>query len=100
MERFLKRKAPSSSGDNEGGSFKGNATSKISQSRSGSTPINVTNMDDLPLDPVERPRILDYNVNQRDEIRRHYWLRGPCQPRGHDFPRTIIGNKPRRFISN
>ena len=36
------------------------------------TPINVLDLDDISSDPYERPRILSYNVNQRDEIRCHY----------------------------
>ena len=39
------------------------------------TPINVMDLDDLPSDPFERPRITCYNVNQRDEIRRRYWVK-------------------------
>ena len=52
----------------------------------------------LGIRSVDRPRISQYNVNQRDDIRRKYWNRGPCQPKGHDFKRTIIGNKSRRFV--
>ncbi|XP_071726736.1 uncharacterized protein [Rutidosis leptorrhynchoides] len=58
MENYYKRKEPSSS-----------------------TPINVVEMEDLPFDPFDIPRITQYNPNQRDEIRRQYWLRGPSQPR-------------------
>ena len=36
------------------------------------TRLNVIDLDDLPSDPSERQPILSYNVNQRDEIRRHY----------------------------
>ncbi|XP_071705043.1 uncharacterized protein [Rutidosis leptorrhynchoides] len=35
---------------------------------------------DLPWDPADRKPILDYNPNQREEIRRLYCQRGPCQP--------------------
>ncbi|XP_071739908.1 uncharacterized protein [Rutidosis leptorrhynchoides] len=55
---------------------------------SSSTPINVIEMDDLQWDPYDRPRILQYNPNQRDGVRRQYWIRRPCQPSGHDFPKT------------
>ncbi|XP_071699686.1 uncharacterized protein [Rutidosis leptorrhynchoides] len=55
---------------------------------SSPTPISVVEMDNLPWDPYDRPRILQYNPNQRDEIRRQYWIRGPSQPRGYDFPKT------------
>ncbi|XP_071712423.1 uncharacterized protein [Rutidosis leptorrhynchoides] len=71
MQNYFKRKEPSSS-----------------------TPINVVEIDDLPYDPYYRPRIFQYNPNQRDEIRRQYWIRGPSQPRGNDFPKT----NGRRFV--
>ena len=41
-----------------------------------------------------------YHPNQRDEIRHLYLLRGSCQPRGHEFPTTLIGDKLRHFIPN
>ncbi|KAL6582954.1 hypothetical protein OROMI_005032 [Orobanche minor] len=88
MERFLKRKIStpgSSSGDN------------ISQPSSTLLMPTVIDLDNLPWDPSERKRILEYHPNQRDEIRRKYLIKGPCQPRGHDFPRKMIGNKGRRF---
>ena len=62
------------------------------------TPLNVVDVDNLPSDPSERPRILSYNVNQRDKIRRHYWIKGPNQPRGHEFPQTKFGPNLRRFV--
>ncbi|KAJ9541079.1 hypothetical protein OSB04_027585 [Centaurea solstitialis] len=55
------------------------------------------NLADLPTDPGLRIRIWDYNPNIRDEVRRAYLLKGPCQPRKHEFPYTIFGSKPRRF---
>ncbi|GJX15273.1 zinc finger MYM-type protein 1-like protein [Tanacetum coccineum] len=58
-------------------------------------PIDVIDLNNLPWDPIDRLRILQYNVNQRDDIRRKDWNRGPCQPSGHDFKRTVIGNKTR-----
>ena len=78
MEKYLKRKAPSTS-------------------NASNNPININ---DLPSDPSERPKIITYNPNQRDEIRRTYLVRGPCQPRGHEFPTKLIGAKPRRFVAN
>ncbi|KAJ9539257.1 hypothetical protein OSB04_031990 [Centaurea solstitialis] len=59
---------------------------------------NTIDISDLPWDPSERPNIITYNPNQRDEIRRKYLVRGPCQPRGHKFPTKLIGAKPRRFV--
>ncbi|ESQ50414.1 hypothetical protein EUTSA_v10002288mg [Eutrema salsugineum] len=70
MDPFLKRKSPST---------------------------DETDMDDLPYDPGERKETLEYHPNQRDEVRRKYLTREPCQPRGHSFKQRIIGNTPRRF---
>ncbi|KAK1364980.1 hypothetical protein POM88_040541 [Heracleum sosnowskyi] len=68
MERFFKRKLPDTLNDT-----------------------------DLPWDPFDRKRIIEYHPDQRDEIRRAYLIRGPCQPLGQEFPKTKIGNKDRRF---
>ncbi|XP_023754831.2 uncharacterized protein LOC111903287 [Lactuca sativa] len=55
------------------------------------------NLPDLPSDPGMRTRILDYDPNVRDEVRRAYLLKGPCQPKSHEFPYTLFGKKARRF---
>ncbi|KAI3666832.1 hypothetical protein L6452_41870 [Arctium lappa] len=55
------------------------------------------NLSDLTTDPGLRIRILDYNPNIRDEVGRAYLLKGPCQPRSHDFPYTAFGKRSRRF---
>ncbi|KAF8114630.1 LOW QUALITY PROTEIN: hypothetical protein N665_0035s0009 [Sinapis alba] len=47
------------------------------------------NLEDLPSDPADRKRISEYQHNERDEVRRKYLTKGPCQPRGHDFPKTL-----------
>ncbi|BFG20826.1 hypothetical protein CerSpe_071000 [Prunus speciosa] len=54
-------------------------------------------MSDLHSDPGLRTRILDYNPNIRDEIRRAYLQKGPCQPQNHDFPQKKFGKESRRF---
>ncbi|KAI7728095.1 hypothetical protein M8C21_030644, partial [Ambrosia artemisiifolia] len=69
MERFLRRKS-------------GESSSK--------TPEFV-DLDTLPTDPADRKPISSYNVNQRDEIRRAYILRGPYQPEGIEFPQSKFG---------
>ncbi|XP_023641912.1 zinc finger MYM-type protein 1 [Capsella rubella] len=56
-----------------------------------------TNVDDLPWDPAKRKEIVSYHPNQRDEVRRKYLVRGPCQPSGHSFKRTKMSNATRRF---
>ncbi|XP_061999241.1 uncharacterized protein LOC133716559 [Rosa rugosa] len=55
-------------------------------------------LDNLPSDPARRKRILDYDPNIRDEVRRRYLLKGPCQPRNHGFPQTLISGTKRRFV--
>nr|VDD09417.1 unnamed protein product [Brassica oleracea] len=54
-------------------------------------------LENLPTDPGDRKRITEYPPNQRDEVRRKYLMRGPCQPRGHEFPKTLFQSKLRRF---
>lgn len=71
----------------------------ISQSSSMPSMPKLIELKELPLDPFDRKKILDYHSNQRDEIRRTYLIRGPCQPRDHDFIPTIMGGKPRRFTT-
>ncbi|XP_023740665.1 uncharacterized protein LOC111888789 [Lactuca sativa] len=55
-------------------------------------------LNDLPSDPGDRPKIISYNPNQRDEIRKAYLIKGSCQPKGHNFKYTLFSNKPRRFV--
>ena len=55
------------------------------------------NMSDLPTDPGLRTPISCYNPNDQDEIRRHYLLQGPCQPRLQKFPPTLYGKVKRQF---
>ena len=75
MEKYLKRKAPSTSNN-----------------------TNTIDINNLPSDPSDRPKMITYNPNQRDEIRRKYLVNGPCQPRSHEFPTKLIGGKARRFV--
>ncbi|XP_035840160.1 zinc finger MYM-type protein 1-like [Helianthus annuus] len=65
-------------------------------SSSSSTRMRI-DLEDLPWDPAERKPILSYDVNQRDEIRRAYLNKGPCQPQGHIFPKRDIGGRLRQF---
>ncbi|KAM5585528.1 zinc finger MYM-type protein 1-like [Rosa sericea] len=55
-------------------------------------------LDNLPSDPARRKRILDYDPNIRDQVRRRYLLKGPCQPRNHEFPQTLLSGTKRRFV--
>ena len=60
----------------------------------GSTKFILSN---LPSDPGKRIRILDYNPNIRDQVRRAYVLAGPQQPKTHNFPYKKYGDAQRRF---
>ncbi|GJZ26848.1 hypothetical protein Tco_0571101 [Tanacetum coccineum] len=53
-------------------------------------PIRI-DLDSLPWDPIDRPRIFNYYPNQREEIRLLYYDRGPCRPQGHVFPSRSMG---------
>ncbi|XP_009775300.1 uncharacterized protein LOC142161696 [Nicotiana tabacum] len=54
-------------------------------------------LDSLLTDPKERIPIRDYHPNERDEIKREYLRRGPCQPRHHKFPQRDFSGLKRRF---
>ncbi|GAV72462.1 LOW QUALITY PROTEIN: DUF4371 domain-containing protein, partial [Cephalotus follicularis] len=58
------------------------------------------NLEDIISDPGIRPKISHYDVNIRDQIRRTYWLKGPCQPRNHTFPFREFGKESRRFVES
>ncbi|XP_034204391.1 zinc finger MYM-type protein 1-like [Prunus dulcis] len=63
----------------------------------------VTELDEilanLPADPGLRPPMNYYNPNVREQIRRAYLQRGPCQPKSqNDMPQTLMGESNRRFL--
>ncbi|XP_021826322.1 zinc finger MYM-type protein 1-like [Prunus avium] len=90
MERFFKRKSSSVSSSNNVGTL--GSTSSSRQSELDGVLAN------LQADPGLRTRMIDYDSNIRDEIRRAYLQKGPCQPRGHNFPQSSISGINRRFI--
>jgi hypothetical protein len=57
------------------------------------------NLDELPYDPADRKRIIEYpGLKLQEEIRRRYLVRGPHRPQpGFGYPQTIIAHKPRWF---
>ncbi|KAL0556550.1 hypothetical protein IC582_005064 [Cucumis melo] len=59
--------------------------------------ITEVKLEDLPANLGLRIRILDYNCNIRDEVRRAYLQKGPCQPRNHTFPLKKFRSQSRRF---
>src|SRR5262249_45750549 len=86
MEKFLKRKSPPSHKEDD-------------NSSSSNQYLSIINLENLVADPGQRPRIMSYHPNDRDQIRTTYLLRGPCQPHGHDFPLSVFGNQKRQFNS-
>jgi hypothetical protein len=72
MEKFFKRKSTLESQQQLGPSFK-----KL---------FLDVDLENLPADPGERNQMLCYHPNDRDEIRRAYLQKGPCQPKEHNFP--------------
>uniref|UniRef100_A0A5B7BMF7 TTF-type domain-containing protein n=1 Tax=Davidia involucrata TaxID=16924 RepID=A0A5B7BMF7_DAVIN len=93
MDKFLKRKStleqpsPTQESDDRGDGM---------QHCSKQSRIEI-NLENLPADPGLRIKILNYHTNDRDEIRRAYFQKGPCQPREHNFPQRKFGKALRRF---
>ncbi|XP_057471022.1 uncharacterized protein LOC130759834 [Actinidia eriantha] len=87
MEKYFKRKSVVHMSH----TLEVDNTSPLKQSR-----VEI-NLADLTADPGLRTRIMDYNPNDRDQIRRAYLQRGPCQPHMKDFPQTSFGQSVRRF---
>ncbi|XP_009617034.1 uncharacterized protein [Nicotiana tomentosiformis] len=62
--------------------------------------IDELNLESLKDDPGERMPLVNYSPRIREEVRKHYIHKGPCQPSKHQFPKTKIGNKMRQFNSS
>ena len=100
MEKYFKKQCLSSSKVNSENLPSSSSLPKTNTENLASTPpmsSSKTNLENLPSDPAERKSIKEYHPNERDEVRRKYLTKGPCQPRGHDFPKTLKGHKLRRF---
>jgi hypothetical protein len=64
----------------------------------GSNDPNIAlNDDDIVADPGLRIAIENLHPNIRDAARRAYILKGPCQPKGHNYPRRMITDCNRSF---
>ena len=89
MDKFFKRKLP----------FDQSSSSQISNDDGKKQAHEFLEVDlkNLPADPGQRSKISAYHPNVRDEIRRAYLLKGPCQPREHKFPQTQFGKNFYRF---
>ncbi|KAJ9552120.1 LOW QUALITY PROTEIN: hypothetical protein OSB04_016165 [Centaurea solstitialis] len=96
--RFLKKNGESGSlGTNDSGTTKRVGKTIGEDNEKEQHKYTKVDLNSLPVDPVERPSIDFYHVNQRDEIRGAYLQKGPCQPQNHIFPQRDFGGKPRRF---
>ncbi|XP_057747944.1 uncharacterized protein LOC130967139 [Arachis stenosperma] len=84
MEKYFKRKLP----------LESEVTPLVSSNKKKFLEFNV---ESLVADPGQRPKISNYDPNVRDEVRRAYLQKGPCQPREHDFSQTYFGTSLRRF---
>lgn len=93
MERYFKRKSVS----NETPLVREANNDDIGMDYSKKNRVEF-NVDELQADPGIRKKISEYHPNFRDEIRRAYLQKGPCQPREHDFPQKKIGQVYRRFV--
>ena len=57
-------------------------------------------LEKLPNDPGLRPKMSDYHPSDRDEIRRYYLQKGPCQPKEIIFPQRKFGDTFCKFNSD
>ncbi|CAH9126501.1 unnamed protein product [Cuscuta epithymum] len=89
-------------------SIGGSSSNNLVSSSDNVTPNNENNVekarievelsdDDITSDPGLRKQIDTYDVNIRDEMRRRYLTKGPCQPRGMKFPQTEFSGHNRSF---
>ncbi len=60
-------------------------------------PRPALNVGELPADPTLRIQIDEFDIGDRDVVRRAYLQRGPHQPQLREFPTSMIGGKSRRF---
>ncbi|XP_020426595.1 zinc finger MYM-type protein 1-like [Prunus persica] len=79
MERFFKRKSLLGSGSSDNV----DSSNNVGSSRTPSSRQNQLDgvLGNLQADPGLRTRMIDYDANMRDEVRRSYLQKGPCQPR-------------------
>ncbi|XP_073152995.1 uncharacterized protein [Henckelia pumila] len=84
MLRYLKRK-----GEEDGCSKESSILPKKNR-------VEV-DLPELQSDPGKRLKIIDFDSNIRERVRRKYYLDGSFQPREHEFPQTLIQRTLRRF---
>ncbi|KAH7681932.1 Ribonuclease H-like protein [Dioscorea alata] len=67
-------------------------------SKSSEEDINTNfNFNEIVSDPGLRKLIEDFDFGIRDQVRREYLTRGPCQPIDHNFPQKDYGKQKRSF---
>jgi hypothetical protein len=54
-----------------------------------SPPPPIYDPDRFPQDPIERLPIVSYPINNQDDVRRSYILKGPFKPYAHELKRKI-----------
>ncbi|PIA60421.1 hypothetical protein AQUCO_00300136v1 [Aquilegia coerulea] len=57
-------------------------------------------LSNLVADPGLRKQISSYHPNDRDLVRRTYLLKGPCQPKDHQFPQKMMRKKLQKFVED
>ncbi|XP_051151839.1 uncharacterized protein LOC127265865 [Andrographis paniculata] len=95
MERFFS-KAPKSFNSNIETSGAKDMIDNYNEKNNRAREVDISD-DDIIVDPGLRKSIDSYPVGLRDELRRKYLVKGPCQPRGHNFPATKFGEIRRSF---
>jgi hypothetical protein len=58
---------------------------------------NVLGLEDIVADPALRKPIEEMHPNIRDDAKREYVMVGPCQPKGHAYPKRKICGRNRSF---
>ncbi|KAG5610934.1 hypothetical protein H5410_022215 [Solanum commersonii] len=58
------------------------------------------NLDSLESDPGKRVPIAHYNPRIKDELRKHYIQKGPCQPHMDSYPPTEIRKRMHQFCKS
>nr|XP_009780104.1 PREDICTED: zinc finger MYM-type protein 1-like [Nicotiana sylvestris] len=69
----------------------------VTQRSHRDTFLSDLDLESLNADPGDRKPITEYNPNIRDEVRRHYIQKKPCQLANHDFPKTKFGKIMSQF---
>ena len=72
-------------------------TQDSSSTQDSSAKHGRVDVNNLPSDPGLQKNISFYHPNDRDQIRKYYLQKKPCQPYEHDFPQTKICGLMHRF---